>query len=114
MNNSIIWVENDNIKLFVSDSFKSDELKDLIVKFKPEIFNYLIFNKIFSKSDFINKRIFVFDQKESVLSFAQERLWFIEQYEQGTNAYHMPSVFELDKSTDIDGLRYALECIVWR
>ena len=50
----------------------------------------------------------------SVLSFAQERLWFIEQYEQGTNAYHMPTVFELDKNTDIAGIKYALTQIVSR
>ncbi|RQO64381.1 hypothetical protein DBR43_33020, partial [Pedobacter sp. KBW06] len=48
------------------------------------------------------------------LSFAQERLWFIEQYEQGTNAYHMPMVLELTADCDIEGLRYALGKIVDR
>jgi hypothetical protein len=28
------------------------------------------------------------DLVRTVLSFAQERLWFIEQYEEGSNAYH--------------------------
>ena len=50
----------------------------------------------------------------SVLSFAQERLWFIEQYEQGTNAYHIPVVFELAADTDIEGMKYALHQIVSR
>ena len=36
---------------------------------------------------------------EAILSFAQERLWFIEQYEQGSNAYHMPAVLEQQPST---------------
>ena len=54
------------------------------------------------------------DTNPSALSFAQERLWFIEQYEQGTNAYHMPAVFELDKNTDIAGMKYALTQIVSR
>ena len=48
------------------------------------------------------------------LSFAQERLWFIEQYEQGTNAYHIPSVYELHYSTDIAGIKFALTQIVSR
>ncbi|MGB5498859.1 MAG: condensation domain-containing protein, partial [Maribacter sp.] len=50
----------------------------------------------------------------SVLSFAQERLWFIEQYEEGTNAYHMPEVLELERQTDIEGIKYALRQIVSR
>ena len=54
------------------------------------------------------------DTTESALSFAQERLWFIEQYERGTNAYHMPVLLELDKSTDIAGVKYALQQVVSR
>jgi len=54
------------------------------------------------------------DARRAVLSFAQERLWFIEQYEQGTNVYHMPIVFELEEHTDIAGIKYALQQIVSR
>jgi hypothetical protein len=49
-----------------------------------------------------------------VLSFSQERLWFIEQYEQGTNAYHMPSVFELGADADVNGIKYAIGQVVER
>ena len=35
--------------------------------------------------------------EEQSLSFAQERLWFIERYEEGTNAYNIPMVFKLYK-----------------
>ena len=48
------------------------------------------------------------------LSFAQERLWFIEQYEEGTKAYHLPWVLELNGNTDIMGMKYALQQIVSR
>uniref|UniRef100_UPI003F882F47 condensation domain-containing protein n=1 Tax=Cysteiniphilum litorale TaxID=2056700 RepID=UPI003F882F47 len=54
------------------------------------------------------------EQSEYVLSFAQERLWFIEQYEQGTNAYHIPMVVELLADTDIKVLEQALEAIANR
>ena len=50
----------------------------------------------------------------SVLSFAQERLWFMEHYEEGTNAYHIPEVLELDEKTNIEGIKYALQQIVSR
>jgi len=48
------------------------------------------------------------------LSFAQERLWFIEQYEQGTAAYHMPRVVRLAQSTSLEALTLALQAIVKR
>jgi amino acid adenylation domain-containing protein len=48
------------------------------------------------------------------LSFAQERLWFIEQYEQGTNAYHIPILVELAQQTDPQKLAMAIEQLVQR
>ena len=48
------------------------------------------------------------------LSFAQERLWFIEQYEQGTNAYHIPMVLELSDIVDHSLLKEALSHLVNR
>ena len=51
---------------------------------------------------------------KAALSFAQERLWFIEQYEPGTTAYNIPALFELDKDTNVNGVKYALHQIVSR
>ena len=48
------------------------------------------------------------------LSFAQERLWFIEQYEQGTNAYHIPEVYQLSPGTHLDALKQAFAALVQR
>jgi amino acid adenylation domain-containing protein len=48
------------------------------------------------------------------LSFSQERLWFIELMEEGTNAYHLPAVYELANGINIEGLKYALQQIVRR
>lgn len=48
------------------------------------------------------------------LSFAQERLWFIEQYEQGATAYHIPKLFRLKKNVSIDALMRALQALVKR
>lgn len=50
----------------------------------------------------------------SVLSFAQERLWFIEQFEQGTHAYHIPELFEIHPDTSIELLKKAIHKIIWR
>ncbi|MCX7121890.1 MAG: amino acid adenylation domain-containing protein [Gammaproteobacteria bacterium] len=50
----------------------------------------------------------------SPLSFAQERLWFIEQYEGGTDAYHIPLVLELKSSINISALEHALQAVITR
>ena len=54
------------------------------------------------------------EKKTAPLSFAQERLWFIEQYEEGTNAYHMPFAYELESSIEVEALKKGLHRIVTR
>ncbi|HEU4538991.1 MAG TPA: amino acid adenylation domain-containing protein, partial [Polyangiaceae bacterium] len=48
------------------------------------------------------------------LSFAQERLWFLEQLEPGTGAYNIPSALRLEGKLDVDALRRALREVVRR
>ena len=48
------------------------------------------------------------------LSFAQQRLWFIEQYEQGTNAYHIPMLVQLHKGVGVNKLKRSIQQTVKR
>ncbi|MGW6537877.1 amino acid adenylation domain-containing protein [Streptomyces sp. NPDC055051] len=48
------------------------------------------------------------------LSFAQERLWFMEQFAPGTSAYNIPVVRRLRGSLDAGALRSALDASVAR
>ena len=48
------------------------------------------------------------------LSFAQERLWFIESFEGGSNAYNIPLVYKLSQDTNIEALKSAIESVVSR
>ncbi|MDA3927423.1 MAG: amino acid adenylation domain-containing protein, partial [Prolixibacteraceae bacterium] len=79
------------------------------------IFNYKTILQILNHSiDKIQIKIPRLDSDQAILSFSQERLWFIEQYEKGTNAYHIPAVLELNVDTDVKGIVYALKKIVAR
>jgi amino acid adenylation domain-containing protein/FkbM family methyltransferase len=48
------------------------------------------------------------------LSFAQQRLWFLERLEPGTAAYHLPTRLDLEGSLDVPALEQALSDLVDR
>src|ERR1044072_6990513 len=48
------------------------------------------------------------------LSFAQQRLWFIEKLEPGTAVFNMPTAIRLEGSLDVEALERALSEILRR
>ncbi|NDE19265.1 MAG: amino acid adenylation domain-containing protein [Alphaproteobacteria bacterium] len=62
----------------------------------------------------IISKIDVKKHEEQSLSFAQERVWFIERYEGGTHAYNIPLVFKLKDLVDIGILERSIGEIVRR
>lgn len=89
-------------KLRVTDIFKQDTVAKLVNYLAnpdediPEILGYEV------------------PTEKQALSFAQERLWFIEQYEGGSNAYNIPLVFKLAGDTDINALEQSIRKVVTR
>lgn len=110
-----IWLENENIKLSTSAKLRNDTTRDFVIDNKKQITAVLSDNNIFSKDAFWKTLIIKNTlSKTFPLSPAQERIWFIEQYEQGSNAYHIPAVYELGTRTTIKGIKHALQQIVTR
>jgi amino acid adenylation domain-containing protein len=115
LNGGSIWLLDGKIKFSAPKKFQNQETDNFIVANKNIIIRILEENNISSTEKFLNTEILKDStQTDYPLSFAQERLWFIEQYEEGTNAYHMPAVYELDVNTDKEGIKYALQQIVTR
>jgi hypothetical protein len=48
------------------------------------------------------------------VSFAQQRLWFLEHLEPGTSAYNLPRAIRITGILDVEALRRALDAIVQR
>jgi amino acid adenylation domain-containing protein/non-ribosomal peptide synthase protein (TIGR01720 family) len=110
-----IWVEHNRIKLSLPDniSLTSDQ-NDFIKHNRETIVDYLQANNILSANDSIlikTKNLF---QNKAVLSFAQERLWFVEKYMGGTNAYNIPMAFKVASFVDRIILEEALQSIIMR
>ena len=51
---------------------------------------------------------------KEVLSNAQQRLWFIDHYEQGSSIYNLFSQIQLIGQLDIEALKYALNALITR
>lgn len=61
-----------------------------------------------------NSPIIRTNNMKNKLSFAQERLWFIDRYEESTSAYNVPMYFELAAEIDIEQLEQSLCKVVER
>ncbi|WP_228455602.1 condensation domain-containing protein, partial [Chryseobacterium potabilaquae] len=58
--------------------------------------------------------IAVHSPEQQLLSFAQERLWFIDQYEGGSSAYNIPMVFGLSSQVDLSILAESFKALLSR
>jgi Condensation domain len=115
INAGAIWLENGAINFSAPKKFQNQETNNFIKDNKARLMAILNENGIFSIAKFLSVEI-IRDSSNThyPLSPAQERLWFIEQYEGGTNAYHVPRVYELDDAIVIEGIKYALQKIISR
>ncbi|NVJ22885.1 amino acid adenylation domain-containing protein, partial [Myxococcus sp. AM011] len=48
------------------------------------------------------------------LSFAQQRLWFLDQLQPGTASYNLPAALRLEGELDVEALRQSLRALVQR
>ena len=53
-------------------------------------------------------------EQRACLSFAQECLWFMQQYEDGANAYNVPMIYELAPEIDVTILEKSIHSIIYR
>ncbi|WP_150468139.1 non-ribosomal peptide synthetase [Francisella sp. SYW-9] len=54
------------------------------------------------------------NKDSAILSYAQEKLWFIEQYESGTNAYHIPLLLIFKNSICTNAIKKSIVSIASR
>ncbi|MBE0370466.1 non-ribosomal peptide synthetase [Pseudoalteromonas aurantia] len=109
-NNLSIWLQDGGLELSFGNTTPDAALIGKLKAHKPQLMQFLEHRKVFSKQLFNQ----LTELNRAPLSFAQERLLFIEQLEQGTSAYHIPYLVALDDHTSIDILQQAITHVVTR
>jgi len=92
-----------NINVGVSGIFKENSIQKLAQLLEHD-----------KQKQVVIKKFEVTMVENQLLSFSQEKLWFVERYEEGTHAYNVPLVFKLCQGTKLDILKQTLQSIVKR
>lgn len=109
------WVEQEERLRYMLSQSNSDKETALawVKQNKEDLLKLLKFNEKAPEASII-PYIYKYNVDTQYLSFAQERLWFIERYEQGTNAYNIPIICQLSHDVSIERLEKSLKAIIDR
>ncbi|MFS0592510.1 amino acid adenylation domain-containing protein [Cytobacillus horneckiae] len=113
-NNIKMWVENNNLHFDDPNQFLSEDMYQNLNDKKQEIIS-LFKDAKQTKDDVNNKKIVKQVKPENIpLSFAQQRLWFMEQLQPGTSFYNIQDVRQLEGRLNISALEWSINEIVRR
>jgi len=112
--NTILKLINNKIRIFIKKNISLDKKKEILEFIKKN--DFFVKKLLALNGDLINSKtqIFRFIDKKNFLSFAQERLWFIEKYGEGTNIYNIPMIFQLSREASFHILEKSLKEIITR
>ena len=105
-----LWLENNRLRCYVPQGISSTSEIQIhqLRERKAEIIKFLEYSQLSSIPQ--NRR----SDKPLPLSWAQERLWFINQLEGKSATYNIPGAFRISGNLDINALQQALVEIVQR
>ncbi len=110
-----VWTENESLsyRQYKENPDKNEILKQ-IKEYKSELIEFLKTNNCCSAEEINLTKIYRTSDYLERLSFAQDRLWFIDKYESGTNAYNIYMIYQLAPALDIEVLKASLRSVVHR
>ncbi|WP_164503864.1 non-ribosomal peptide synthetase [Rickettsiales endosymbiont of Stachyamoeba lipophora] len=111
---AIFKLVNNEVEVLIKKSVSS-ESKLKVITFTKE-YNNKLYKLLSLNNNILNSYtlIYKFTEESNVLSFSQERLWFVDRYEGGTNAYNIPIICRLSNNVNIEVLEKAIRGIVNR
>jgi len=108
-----LWADGDRLRYRAPKGTLTPSLRTKLTERKAEILTFLRDAEAAVCSP--PPRVRSVSRKEELpLSFAQERLWFLDQLEPGNTAYGIPIAYRLQGSLDVAALEWSLNEIVRR
>ncbi len=107
-----VYLENDKLKAKAYKGKMTVEHRALIAEHKVEIIAFL--QKKVSLDKNVSSISTVHEDKSKSLSFAQKRLWFVDQMQNGSSEYNMPMAFSVYHEFDEARAKLALNTIIQR
>ncbi|MFB2837779.1 amino acid adenylation domain-containing protein [Floridanema evergladense] len=97
-----IWAEDDKLRIRTSKNALTSELKQEIQSHKADILAFLKAAKVENTmAEAIPK---LSDDAPKILSFAQQRLWLLAQFQELSASYNMPIALQLKGNLNINAL----------
>src|SRR5271166_3308315 len=107
-----VWREGERLQCDAPEGRLTAELLQELSERKQEILVFL--DDLRSDAELPESIPRVSREAPLPLSFAQQRLWFLDQLEGGSTAYHIPEAFRLRGALNIGALKRSLDEIVRR
>ncbi|MDP3282475.1 MAG: condensation domain-containing protein, partial [Nitrosomonas sp.] len=108
--NIYLYLDNGSLRGKFPQNTATPELKAALQTYKTELIAYL--------RQTVTDESLVFSNlqrgEKLPLSYAQERLWFLDQFEPGSTSYNMPGAVRLTGELDVKLLERSLNEIIRR
>ena len=106
-----LWAENDQLRYSAPKGGMADDLLAEIRKHKDELLNLVKNTEGFREAVPLSP----VERTDTLpLSFAQQRLWFLDQLESNSPLYNIPRAVRIAGPLNIDALQSSLDTIVVR
>ncbi|MBX3253274.1 MAG: amino acid adenylation domain-containing protein [Chitinophagaceae bacterium] len=114
-NNILLELDNGKLKIFTEEPQLHDELLTKIKENKADLIEFLLKNDQSFFNDSYKVKIPVSTiQSEYPLTPAQERIWVLSQQKEGSQAYNISGVYELQGKLEIKELNESFKKIIDR
>ena len=108
-----LWLEEDRLRCNAPKGVLTPEIRTHLSDRKPEIIDFLQQINVNSNSSFESISP-VSRNQDLPLSFAQQRLWFLDRLEGGNSTYNLPLTLEITGNLNITALEQAIREIFRR
>ncbi len=105
-----LWVEDGNLRFSAAEGAFTDEIKQEVIRRKPELIEF------FSQAKRANQQEIPVIPHDGnlLLSYAQQRFWFLNQLDPNNAAYNIPATLRIKGTLHIDVLNRSITEVIRR